>query len=455
MQIDFELSDKQADAYELLCDPEVSELVFGGGARGGKTFLGSFWIILSGKTMPGSAWLIAREELKALKRTTLRTFFKVLQMMGLKKDIDYRYNAQDMLIEFAWGSVVFFAELKRIPSDPEFDRIGSFDLTGAWIDEAQEVCKDAKDALQFRYTVLEGEGWVTSPTSLYTCNPGKNWINTEFWKPLIREGGDAREKTLSQGKRFITSLYTDNPWIDHYKYRKNVLKTGNKIKIARLLHGNFDYDDDPSCLMDFDTITDLFTNKAVASLSKFCSVDVARFGKDATVIRCWEGLKNYKTIRMDKSSVAQVVQMLKKVEQEEKIRRSHFIVDEDGVGGGVVDLFPGCKGFINNSKAIKPSGKKEIPNYVNLKTQCYYEFARLAKQGRIEIVYNNEKEKERIIEELSQIKQKDIDKDRKISLIDKDKMKESLGRSPDDADSLMMRMYFELKKPVSFEAIFV
>jgi len=82
---------------------EISELIFGGGARGGKSFLGSFWIITSAMSMPQSNWLVAREELKALKRTTLRTFFKVLGLLGLKKDVHYRYNAQD--------------ETKRLPCD--------------------------------------------------------------------------------------------------------------------------------------------------------------------------------------------------------------------------------------------------------------------------------------------------------------------------------------------------
>jgi hypothetical protein len=40
---------------------------------------------------------------------------------------------------------------------------------------------------------------------------------------------------------------------------------------------------------------------------------------------------------------------------------------------------------------------------------------------------------------------KDIDKDGRLAIIPKDKIKEMIGRSPDDWDSIMMRYWFEIK----------
>ena len=45
-----------------------------------------------------------------------------------------------------------------------------------------------------------------------------------------------------------------------------------------------------------------------------------------------------------------------------------------------------------------------------------------------------------------QIKLLDLDKDGKQSLIPKDRVKELLGRSPDEWDSIMMRYWFALRK---------
>lgn len=423
---------------------DISEIVFGGGARGGKSFLGSFWIISRALELPGSAWLIAREELKALKRTTLRTFFKVLGSLGLRQGLHYTYNAQDMVLTFLNGSVVFFSELKRIPSDPEFDRIGSYDLTGAWVDEAQEVCKDAKDALQFRFTVMSGNGWVTTPKTLYTCNPGKTWIYSDFWKPIIKEG-----KTI-EGRQFITSLYSDNPYIDHEKYRKNVLRTNNKIKIERLLFGNFEYDDDPFKIFDYEKILDIFTRVLKKQKGKYISCDVARKGRDNTVIGLWHGLQLKKVFVYHSKLTPQVVSILDELSKKEDVPRSQIVVDEDGVGGGVVDHLPGCKGFVNNSSCIQPKDPANVLNYFNLKSQCYFKLAELVNKGLIGVEEIGEKEKEMLIEELDIVKQKDADKDGKVKVQGKDEVKMVLGRSPDISDMMMMRMFFEVQPQSNF-----
>ena len=40
------------------------------------------------------------------------------------------------------------------------------------------------------------------------------------------------------------------------------------------------------------------------------------------------------------------------------------------------------------------------------------------------------------------MKQKDIDKDGRIAIVGKDVIKSVIGRSPDEADTLMMRAFF-------------
>ena len=55
-------------------------------------------------------------------------------------------------------------------------------------------------------------------------------------------------------------------------------------------------------------------------------------------------------------------------------------------------------------------------------------------------------DQDEIMEEFAQIKQKDMDKDGKLKIVGKDEVKEALGRSPDAADTFLMRMWFELMK---------
>lgn len=444
--VQFELSEKQAEAYLVLTErPDIVELVFGGGSRGGKSYLGAFWVTTEAIKYPGSAWGIFREELKALKRTTLRTFFKVLSRLGYERDVHYKYNAQDMVFQFANGSVVFCGELKYQPSDPEFDRLGSYDLTGGWIDEAQETVKDAKDALHFRLSLTEGNGWKTTPKMLYTCNPHAGWIKSDFWKPLVKEHQELKSRM------FITSLYTDNPYINHEEYRQTVLSTNNKIKIERLLHGNFEYDDSPHRLFNYDSIVDMFTQEGQREDIKYISCDVARKGKDKTVIGIWEGLYIKRILTLEGKGLNEVGSVLTEIMRKEEIPRSRCIVDADGMGVGLFDYLEGIKGFNNASSAIQPKEAQDDHNkkvnYENLKTQCYMILSQMINAGKIGICEVDAKTKELIVEELDVMKQVDVDNEKFIRIIKKAKVKELIGRSPDYADMMMMRMFFEVKDP--------
>ena len=118
------------------------------------------------------------------------------------------------------------------------------------------------------------------------------------------------------------------------------------------------------------------------------------------------------------------------------IPRSKIVVDEDGVGGGIVDHL-GCTGFVNGSKA---SNKR----YKNLNTECYYKLSEMVNEAQIYISANGEREQ--ITEELEIIKRANMDSDNKLEIITKEKMKDLLGRSPDFADTLMMRMVFDVKQ---------
>ena len=54
--------------------------------------------------------------------------------------------------------------------------------------------------------------------------------------------------------------------------------------------------------------------------------------------------------------------------------------------------------------------------------------------------------KEAILEELSQLKRDNLDKDdQKLKIVSKEEMKDNIGRSPDFLDCLIMRMFFEVK----------
>ena len=456
------LTKKQTQALDYLEDDSTNELLFGGGAGGAKSFLGCLWIILSCLKYDGTRHVIGRSKLKNLKETTLVTFFEVASFLGMKSGEHYSYNAQDSTIEVG-NSLVILKDLFFFPSDPNFDNLGSLEITSYFIDECNQLNIKAKEILnsrvRYKLSEFDFDGTLTStlevaerneenvpiawyrsdgsitkgliPKGLMTCNPAKNWVYTDFYKP-------SKDGTLPTRRKFIQALATDNPNISPH-YIAN-LKTLPKNSQERLLYGNWEYDDDPSRLMDIEAITDIFTNNFVDEGVGYITADIARLGQDRTVICVWFGFKCIKIVTIDKSTLDEVAKIIEALRLKYNIRKSHTIVDEDGLGGGVKDMLK-CKGFINNSRAIKIKGKDV--NFANIKAQCYFKLADFVNDGLLYIECN-EVEKDLISAELEVVKMRNLDKDTKLNILDKATVKSLIGRSPDFSDAIMMRMYFEL-----------
>jgi len=425
------LTTKQTKAFDFLDDKITTEVYYGGAAGGGKSYFGSLWILYSASRYANSRWLMGRSELRTLKKTTLNSFFEVCKEQGLKANIDFKYNEQSSIITLPNGSQIILADLFAYPSDPEFDSLGSLEITGAFIDEAPQITEKAKNIVKSRIRYkLDEFGLI--PKLLMSGNPSKNWAYYEFYLP-------ARQGELRKDRQFIQALVTDNPYISpHYV---ESLRGLDKNSRERLLNGNWEYDDDPAALISYDKILECFVSKDLTG-RKYLTCDVARFGSDKTVIGLWDGWK-VKLFPFKGLPVQQTADKLKEFGELNGISVSDTIADEDGVGGGVVDILK-CKGFVNNSKPkLNPiTGLDE--NYTNLKSQCYFRLAERINKNGLYIECDNVDTKQLIIQELEQVKQYNMDKDGKRAVMPKDKVKELIGRSPDYSDTLMMREYFEL-----------
>jgi len=426
LNIDAEFTVTQAEAIEYLFDKTTTEVLFGGAAGGGKSWVGCSWLILMCLKYPKTRYLMGRSKLDSLKKTTLNTFLEVCETWGLKANKHYNFNGGSNIIKFYNKSEVMLKDLFLYPSDRNFDNLGSLEITGAFIDEANQITEKAKNivASRMRYKLDE---YNLIPKMLMTCNPAKNWVYTQYYRP-------SKEGKQKPYRKFIQSLVDDNEFIS--KYYKTQLETLDELSKQRLLFGNWEYDATNDNLIYYDAILNLFNQNGIHG-DKYISCDVARFGSDKTVIMYWEGLHIKKIRSILKSAVNEVVDEIRLLQQQNNVRLTNIIVDEDGVGGGVKDYMK-CRGFVNNSRAIKGE------NYQNLKTQCYYKLADMVNTAQIGIECPDINVKNLIIEELEQVRTKDADKDNKLQIIPKETVKDIIGRSPDYADALAMRMFFEL-----------
>lgn len=438
-----QLLKKQKHAIYYLKDDVTEEILYGGAAGGGKSALGCLWLMEMCQRYPGSRWLMGRAKLKTLRETTLNTFFELSAMLNLGGQ--FTYNGQDHIIYWKNGSQIILKDLFYYPSDPNFDRLGSLEITGAFIDECNQVAYLAWQIVKsrIRYKLTE---FGLIPKLLGSCNPAKNWVYKEFYKP-------ARDKALQLFRKFIQALPTDNPHL-HPSYLQSLLRL-DKNSRERLYYGNWEYDDDPATLMDHDSIADYFTTPKdfkegyhlKGEGQKYMTIDVARKGKDKTVFRIWHGWLCIKRESIAKSGLDVVVKRAKELQINYGVALSNIIADEDGVGGGVVDFLK-CKGFVNNSSALEITDGKETvkPNFDNLKSQCSIKMAEMIVNRLAGEICDDNDVQQTTAEEMEQVKLKDIDKDGRQAIVPKDKMKEQLGRSPDEWDSIMMRYWFALRK---------
>lgn len=435
-------NEKQKEAARAWLDSDITDIVYGGGKGGGKTFLGCSLIFGDALMYPETYYFIARKELNDLRRFTIPSIYEVFSEWGLSSQDYLIWHGQDNFFELPNGSKVFLLAAKYLPGDPEYQRFGSMQMTRGWIEEAGEFAPAAKSNLQASIGRWKNDVYKLTPKLLQTCNPSKNYLYLDYYKPF-------KAGKLDDWKKFIQALPQDNKRLPD-GYVENLNRTLSSKDRSRLLFGNWEYEDDPSALMDYDSIVSIFTNSHVQPTGKrYMSVDVARFGDDKTIIRVWDGLVVIKTVRLEKKSTAQVAVECKRLAIEFKVPPSNTIIDEDGIGGGVIDNYPGTKGFIANSK---PTFTKPGEKYDNLKSQCAYKLAEKVKNKEIYEKETDPDQRERLIEDLEQIKEKDTDSDGKRGIISKDKVKEVLGRSPDDGDTYIMRMFFEAK-PIGLRVI--
>lgn len=267
--IEINLSKKQAQAYAALENRVTEELFFGGAAGPGKTFLLCFWQIMRRIKYPNTVGLIGRNVRKDLYDTTLETFFRVCRMLKLEEERDFRFYDQKARIEFNNESIIFLRELRYVPRDPDFQRLGSLELTDAGIDEAPEIKQSALDLVssRIRYNLIDpiqqvtfnqakeagGEIWEKYegiPKVFCAGNPANNWAKFRWIK-----NKDGTPVELPKHTRVVSATLADHPDpIFREQYRKQLLKLPLYHQ-ERLLRANWDVIDNAQpFFMEFDPI---------------------------------------------------------------------------------------------------------------------------------------------------------------------------------------------------------
>ena len=425
------LTAKQKTAYAVLRNRKCKYLLYGGAGGGGKSWLGCSWIGRYCTTFPGVRYFVGRNNLKDVRASVVISFDKVMKAYNI-----CGYHFTDDGISFDNGSYIDFLDLSYYPKkDPMFERLGSKEYTGGWIEEAGEVHALAFEVLKSRIGRHLNTEYNIAPQMVLTCNPKKNWLYSTFYKPW-RDGKFGEDSEYSEYK-FIQALVEDNSYIGK-DYIDALDSIQDKVTRERLRLGMWEYDENPNALVSYDAITDLFTNDFCSDAGeRYISADVALMGRDSYVRADRRGDTIRLTIRPQMKPV-EVEKDIRDAATNNAVRLSNVVVDSDGVGAFVTSYLRGGIEFHGEARSF--SG-----NYSNLKSECGYKLAEMINERRLHVVCDAQTQ-ERLSAELEVLIASDIDNDtRKRSIITKDKQKAILGHSPDILDSLLMLMVFEVK----------
>ena len=425
LELNWQFSNRQAQARETLTDPEVLELCYGGAKGGGKSVLGVRWAYLFGcevierfqlgaKKYPPVIGFMGRKQGTDFNDTTLESWKREIPEACYQLRVQDKEIVLHDRVKIAYGGM----------DDREVvNKFNSAEFGFVFIDQAEELTLD--DVGMLRGTLRLAIGGVHVPTKcLWTANPAQCWIKTEF---LINP---------TPAKRFIRSLPSDNPFLpagyieqlkDAWKHRPEILRA--------YLYGDWD-----SMAAANQMIRDEWIQGALdrvihaAGERVFLVCDPARFGDDETVIYCMINTDiESEEIYGQKDTMYTANRLHTLAIQKEA---TTIVVDEVGIGAGIVDRLREMSGGAYEVLGINGASKPtDDVHYYNLRAEIYDTAAQMLQEGDVDLSWNDEVLRSQLCTPTY------LFRGSKMLVEPKEDIKKRLLRSPDRGDCYTMGLY--------------
>jgi len=208
---------------------------------------------------------------------------------------------------------------------------------------------------------------------------------------------------------------------------------------------------DPSLLVEYGAVADLWTNEHVPEGDKCLIADIALHGSDKFVMGLWSGWRLKEVTVMTKKTPQEVEAILKGKATEHGIGRSHIVYDADGLGTYLKSYLQGGTSYQGGTVALPLVGQKL--SYQNLRAQCHFRTADLINARGM--YFETSAYREEIEQELyATLRTNGTNTAGMWGIYPKDHPEQGakvrLGRSPDLSDMIVMRQFLSLTASPKF-----
>lgn len=182
---------------DLLTDYAATTLAAIAGTGGGKTALGSWWLVDRMERYPGYTWGVAEPTYQMLEKIILNSpdperpdLLTWLALLGFKPD----YKAVTRIIKTNRGDIY-------LGSADKPDTMQGPALRGYWLDEAGMMSLEAYETALQRVSFYEGQ------TLLTTTPYNRGWLKTEVWDKQDDDDLKCRRWRSVDNPRFPKASY--------------------------------------------------------------------------------------------------------------------------------------------------------------------------------------------------------------------------------------------------------
>jgi hypothetical protein len=247
------------------------QFFYGGGIRGGKTFLYLIVLVLLAKRYAKTRWHIVRASMPDLSRNTEPSLLKILG----DADVTWKRGGLEYHVQFSNGSRIYFMS-ENYARDPDLNRFKGLETNGFLLEQVEELRQETYDKALERVGSYYVED-MPPPIVLATFNPAFNWVKDiihdrwmqdpdavpfDYTTALAKDNAKVTEEQWEQWKNLDPATYArfvEGLWeVDlkgRFMYGFDEKKHMGAVEYDRQwpLFISFDFNVDPACCILFQT----------------------------------------------------------------------------------------------------------------------------------------------------------------------------------------------------------